>query len=106
LAAEFVAVLEVLYRSAALLGMVGVNVIIDEVDELDPKVNIGRFIKAVHERLQQQGITDVTLTLTGQARRYPGEVAVADVAGSQALVNWCASLGGPTRRFARTIMAK
>jgi hypothetical protein len=66
LAAEFVAALEALYRSAGLLGMSGINVIIDEVDELDPKVNFGRFIKAVHERLQQQRITDLTFTLTGQ----------------------------------------
>ncbi|MGA2435662.1 MAG: ATP-binding protein [Bryobacteraceae bacterium] len=66
LAAEFVAALEVLHRSAALLGMEGINIIIDEVDELHPTVNFGRFIKAVHERLQQQGIAEVTFTLTGQ----------------------------------------
>jgi hypothetical protein len=66
LAAEFVAGLELLHRSARLLGKEGLCIIVDEVDELDPTVKFGRFFKAIHERLQQQQTTEITFVLTGQ----------------------------------------
>ena len=65
LATEFVAGLEALSRSAGMLGLTGISVIVDEVDELDRGVNFGRFLKAIHERLQQQA-ANVTFVLTGQ----------------------------------------
>jgi hypothetical protein len=66
LAAEFVAAIEVLDRSAGLLGLKGINVVLDEVDALNEGINFGRFFKAIHERLQQHRIKDVTFILTGQ----------------------------------------
>ena len=41
----------------------------------------------------------------GCASPSPVKWPVADLPGSEALGNWYARLGGPTRRFARTIMA-
>jgi hypothetical protein len=66
IAAEFVAGLATAYHSAGLVGLSGINVVIDEIDELDQSINIGRFFKAAHETLQQQRIDDITFTLTGQ----------------------------------------
>jgi hypothetical protein len=64
--ADFVGGIAATVTSAKLLGLKGVNVIIDEVDELNASVNAGRFIKMLHERLQNQGIRDeVTFTFTG-----------------------------------------
>src|SRR5260370_4978379 len=66
LATEFVAGLDLLCRSAGLLGLAGISVIVDEVDELEQGIKFGRFLKAIHERLQQQQAANVTFILTGQ----------------------------------------
>lgn len=71
IAAEFVAGLVAALRSAKLIGLAGINVIIDEIDELDASINVGRFLKDVHERLQNQRVKqEITFTMTGQRGVY------------------------------------
>lgn len=65
-AAEFVGALTGLYRSVLLLGMSGISIVIDDVDEIEASTNFGRFFKAVHESLHQARLHDVTFILTGK----------------------------------------
>ncbi len=67
IAAEFASGLSVALQSARQVGLDGINVVIDEIDELDGTINVGRFMKDIHERLQNLRVKQfITFTLTGQ----------------------------------------
>lgn len=48
----------------------GINILIDEVDQLANEINFGHFMKIVHEAINNQGLQGVTLILAGQKGVY------------------------------------
>lgn len=70
LATDLVVGLAEVLRSARLVGMDGINVMLDEVDLLPATVNFGHFLKVVHETLGREELTDVTFILAGQMGIY------------------------------------
>ena len=45
----------------------GLNIMIDEVDQISKDINFGHFIKVVHETLNRKGIENVTFIFAGQS---------------------------------------
>ena len=70
LATELVLGLSEVLRSARLLGLQGINVMIDELDLLSRDINFGHFVKIVHETLGRESIDDVTFIFAGQRGIY------------------------------------
>jgi len=48
----------------------GINILIDELDQLDKKINFGHFLKITHEYLIQNELTNINFILAGQKGIY------------------------------------
>ncbi|MGH7496061.1 MAG: ATP-binding protein [bacterium] len=48
----------------------GINILIDEIDQLASEINFGHFMKIVHEAINNQGLQGVTFILAGQKGVY------------------------------------
>lgn len=71
IANRFVNGLRVIYNEAIALGVfTGINIMIDEVDQLQNSINFGHFIKIVHETLNNRGCNKLTFLFAGQLGSY------------------------------------
>lgn len=48
----------------------GINIMLDELDQLSPEINFGHFMKIIHETLVSAGLERVTFILAGQQGIY------------------------------------
>jgi hypothetical protein len=48
----------------------GINIMLDELDQLSAEINFGHFMKIVHETLNNRGLREVTFILAGQQGVY------------------------------------
>ncbi|MEZ7496819.1 hypothetical protein QO206_15085 [Leeuwenhoekiella aequorea] len=71
IANRFVNGLRAIYNEALALGVfTGINIMIDEVDQLPKKINFGHFIKIIHETLNNRGCDKLTFLFAGQLGSY------------------------------------
>jgi len=71
IANRFVNGLRSIYNDAIELGVfTGINIMIDEVDQLPSKINFGHFIKIIHETLNNRGCDKLTFLFAGQLGSY------------------------------------
>ena len=71
IANRFVNGLRVIYEKAIELNIFsGINIMIDEVDQLNGSINFGHFVKIVHETLSNRNCNKITFIFAGQLGSY------------------------------------
>jgi hypothetical protein len=71
IATRFVNGIRIIYEKAVELGICsGINIMIDEVDQLPESINFGHFVKIIHETLSNRSCNKVTFTFAGQLGSY------------------------------------
>jgi len=71
IANRFVNGIRSIYDKAVELGVFsGVNIMIDEVDQLPESINFGHFVKIIHETLSNRNCNKVTFIFAGQLGSY------------------------------------
>jgi len=67
IANRFVNGLRIVYEKAREFNIFsGINIMIDEVDQLNESINFGHFIKVIHETLNNRNCTNITFIFAGQ----------------------------------------
>jgi hypothetical protein len=62
--------IEALERTVQYLYNCGINIMLDELDQLSEDINFAHFIKVVHETLYRRNIENVTFIFAGQSGLY------------------------------------
>ncbi|HZK96397.1 MAG TPA: AAA family ATPase [Prolixibacteraceae bacterium] len=71
IANRFVNGIRSIYDKAVELGIfAGINIMIDEVDQLPESINFGHFVKIIHETLSNRNCNKVTFIFAGQLGSY------------------------------------
>jgi hypothetical protein len=71
IANKFIDTIKAVYEKAIEFEIFsGINIMIDEVDQLSPSINFGHFVKIIHETLSNLECTKVTFVFAGQLGSY------------------------------------
>ncbi len=70
LASQFVSGLESIYKGINKIKFQGINIFLDELDQLPNEIEFGSFMKIVHETLDRKKLANITFIFVGQQGIY------------------------------------